>query len=166
MSEGRKVHCYEYVNRSYATVRDMIAADPRALLQSAGDAAATRATSIAAGLRIDVGALAIEAGIEIEVGEIVHEAPAGSVMHHQTRVPLRWKAARAPGLFPTMEAELRLYPLSAEETQLDLGGHYHPPGGVLGTAADAVLGHRIAEASIHRFLREIAERLQLRLAAG
>lgn len=166
MSDGRPIHCYEYVNRPYAMVRDMVAADPAALFGPAGAAAASRVQSIAAGLRVDMGAFAIEAGIDVEVGDIVHDTPEGSTMRHQTRMPIRWKAARASALFPTMDAELRLYPLSPDETQLDLVGHYHPPGGALGTAADVVLGHRIAEASIHRFLREIAERLQMRLAGG
>jgi hypothetical protein len=37
--------------------------------------------------------------------------------------------------------------------------------GVLGTALDAVVGHRIAEASVHRFVRAIVERLRQDLAS-
>jgi hypothetical protein len=36
--------------------------------------------------------------------------------------------------------------------------------GVLGTAIDAVVGHRIAEASVHRFVRAVVERLRQDLA--
>ena len=64
-----------------------------------------------------------------------------------------------------MSAELRVYPLSFTETQVELVGNYDPPMGALGTALDAVLGHRIAEASVHRFVRAIVERLRQDLAS-
>jgi hypothetical protein len=61
-------------------------------------------------------------------------------------------------------AELSLYPLGPDETQLDLDCEYRPPGGALGRAADAMVGHRIAEAALHRFVEELASRLRTRLA--
>jgi len=42
---------------------------------------------------------------------------------------------------------------------LRLEGGYEPPGGELGHAFDVELGHRIAEASAHDFLRRIAGEL-------
>ena len=81
-----------------------------------------------------------------------------------TRVPLRWQARDTPGLFPAMQAELKIYPLSFTETQVELSGHYDPPMGVLGSAVDAMVGHRLAEASVHRFVRAIVERLRQDLA--
>jgi hypothetical protein len=73
---------------------------------------------------------------------------------------LRWKAARAPALFPAMQAELFVYPLSTTETQLDLQGHYRPPLGAIGGAIDSLVLHRIAEASVHRFVHEVAKFLR------
>jgi hypothetical protein len=64
-----------------------------------------------------------------------------------------------------MDAELAIYPLSKDETQLDLRGNYEPPLGPLGEMLDAVVGHRIAEASVHRFLFEIATLLKSELGA-
>ena len=53
-----------------------------------------------------------------------------------------------------MEAELLVYPISAKETQVVLEGNYEPPLGLVGKALDAVVGHRIAEASVHKFIKE------------
>jgi len=73
-----------------------------------------------------------------------------------TRLSLAWRAQERPSLFPTMKAALNLFPLSATETQLELEGTYDPPLGVLGNAIDAVLLHRIAEASVLRFVQDVA----------
>jgi len=54
-----------------------------------------------------------------------------------------------------MEASLSAYPLSSRETQLDLHGRYRPPLGTVGTALDAAVGHRIAEATLLRLLRDV-----------
>ena len=81
-----------------------------------------------------------------------------------TRLRLEWEAATAPGLFPLMKAELSVYPLTSTETQLDFLGIYEPPFSALGRAMNAVAGHRIAEASVHRFISEVAEYLRKVLA--
>jgi hypothetical protein len=59
-----------------------------------------------------------------------------------------------------MHAELAIYPLTATETQLELRGHYEPPLGALGAAVNALVGHRIADLSVHRFLSEVAGHLR------
>jgi hypothetical protein len=70
----------------------------------------------------------------------------------------------APAVFRSvMKAELAIYPLTATETQLDFFGRYQPPLGWLGTAVDALAGHRIAEASVHRFVSEVAHYLRTEL---
>jgi hypothetical protein len=63
-----------------------------------------------------------------------------------------------------MSAELSVYPLTSTETQLDFLGHYEPPLSVLGGAIDAMVGHRIAEASVHRFIADIAQYLRHHLS--
>ncbi len=52
--------------------------------------------------------------------------------------------------------EGRIYPITATETQLDFNGLYEPPLGPLGKAVNAIIGHRIAEASVHRFVSDVA----------
>ena len=68
-------------------------------------------------------------------------------------------------LFPLMTAVLAVYPLTATETQLDFSGQYDPPLGAVGDAVDALIGHRIAEASVHRFVTDVARYLREHLAA-
>jgi hypothetical protein len=155
MSKGREIHCYDYVNHPYDQVRDALSKDAIALFQSATKAAASRARSVASELRIDVGGIGIGADIRVSVKSIEvkdREAMADPV----TRLQLEWEAATMPGLFPLMKAELSIYPLTATETQLDFKGFYEPPLGPLGKAVDAMVGHRIAEVSVHRFVRDVA----------
>ena len=61
-----------------------------------------------------------------------------------------------PRLFPLMEGELSIYPLTSTETQLDFSGVYKPPFGPVGKTMNAIVGHRIAEASVHRFVDDVA----------
>jgi hypothetical protein len=159
MSQGQRIRSYDYVNHPYAQVRDALEADPRAVFQSATKAAASRAKSLASELRIDVAGLKLAADVTIVVKEIV-ETPATGVSGPSTVIHLEWEAVSLPHLFPFMKAELALYPLTATETQLDFSGVYQPPLGVLGSAMNAMLGHRIAEGSVHRFVTDVAAYLR------
>ncbi len=62
--------------------------------------------------------------------------------------------------FPLMSARLSAWPMTSTETQLELEGEYEPALGALGTALDAVLGHRIAEASVDRLLQDVLEQVR------
>jgi hypothetical protein len=63
-----------------------------------------------------------------------------------------------------MKAELSIYPLTSTETQLDFLGFYLPPLGAVGKALNAMVGHRIAEVSVHRFVSDVAGSLRQALA--
>ena len=63
-----------------------------------------------------------------------------------------------------MKATLSVWALTATETQLAFSGTYEPPLGPLGRAMNALIGHRIAQASVHRFLKDVAEYLRQTLA--
>ncbi|SRR5579884_3437167 len=152
---AREIHSYDYVNRPYPQVRDLLSKDALAVFRSATRAAASRAQSLASQLHVDLGAIAVEADINISIKSIEEKAPEG-ISGPSTRLLLEWEAAKMPRLFPLMTAELSVYPLTATETQLDFLGHYEPPLGAVGKAINAVVGHRIAEASVHRFLADVA----------
>jgi hypothetical protein len=77
---------------------------------------------------------------------------------------VEWEAASMPHLFPLMKAAISIYPLTARETQLDFLGLYEPPLGTLGKAINAIVGHRIAEASVHRFVEDVARHLRQQLS--
>lgn len=154
----REIRCYDYVNRPYEQVRNALRKDTPILFRSATTSAVSRAKSVAAELRVDVGGIGIKADINVLVKNI--EEKADTIPSPTTRLLLEWKAATMPGLFPFMNAELFVYPLTAIETQLDFWGHYEPPFGPVGKAVNALVGYRIAEASIHRFVSEVAEYLR------
>ena len=157
----REIRCYDYVNSPYERVRDAVRKDALTVFQSATKSAAFRAQSVAAELHIDIGAVGVKADINVVVKNV--EEKVETIPFPTTILQLEWKAASMPGLFPFMKAELSIYPLTATETQLDFLGHYEPPFGVVGKAMNAVVGYRIAELSIHRFLVEVAEYLRQKL---
>ena len=163
MSSGREIRCYDYVNHSYEQVRDALAGDTLAVFQAATNTAAMRARSVASQLRADIGGIGVEADIKISVHKVEEKASEG-MAGPSTRLALEWEAATMPRLFPFMKAELSIYPLTTTETQLDFLGAYEPPLGALGKAMNAIAGHRIAEASVHRFVSDVAGYLRKALA--
>jgi hypothetical protein len=158
MSAGREIRSYDYVSRPYERVRDALKQNALTVFQSATKAAASRAQSIAAELHVDFGGIGLKADINIVVKKIEENVVATS--GPTTRLLLEWEAATAPRLFPLMKGELSVYPLTATETQLDFSGLYEPPFGAVGKTMNAVVGHRIAEVSVHRFVSDVAAYLQ------
>ena len=156
---SREIRAFDYVNHSFDVVRDELLANAASVFGSATHAAQSRAESVAAELRVSLGALQVAAPIEIALGT-PSESQDGPGRTPKLVIPITWKAVERSALFPIMNAELSVYPLTATETQLDFGGHYDPPLGVLGSAIDAAVGYRIAEASVHRFLADVAKFLR------
>jgi hypothetical protein len=162
MSKGTQIRSYDYVNHPYEQVRNALTQNAPAVFHSATTAAASRAHSVASQLRVNIAGIEVATDIAISVKHI-EEGAEGAIAAPATRMQLEWKAAKSPRLFPFMRAELAMYPLTATETQLDFSGFYEPPLGVLGSAMNAIIGHRIAEVSVHRFVTEVAEYLRTAL---
>lgn len=150
-----KVRSYDYVNRPYEHVRDVLQKDALKVFQAATKAAASRAQTIASELHIEFGGIGVKTDINITVKSVeekVAEAGVGPI----TRLLLEWEATAMPRLFPLMKGELTVYPLTSTETQLDFSGIYQPPFGPVGKTLNAIAGHRIAEVSVHRFVDDVA----------
>jgi hypothetical protein len=160
MSNGPEIHCYDYVNHPYARVRDALSADALNVFQSATKAAASRAQSIAAELHVDIGGVGVKSDIKISVKNVEEKLLDPMLSTPVTRLRLEWEGATMPSLFPVMKAELAIYPLTATETQLDFWGEYEPPFGAVGRAMNTIVGHRIAEVTVHRFIAGVAEYLR------
>lgn len=158
---SREIRCYDYVNHPYEPVRDALSKDAGAVFQSATKGAASRAGSIASALRVNIAGIEIAKDVAISINSVDQDVD-GSPSPN-TRLQLEWEATENPRLFPLMKAELTIYPLTATETQLDFAGHYEPPAGALGGVIDSVVGHRIAEASVHRLIEDIATYLRTNL---
>lgn len=165
MSERREVRSFEYVNHPYVRVRAALTDDPLAVFRSATRAAASRVRSLASELRVDLGG--IEVGAEIDISVVrVEEVERGPMAGPATRLHLEWASAHHPGLFPLMNGVLAVYALTAGETQLDFSGRYDPPLGPLGDALDKLVLHRVAEASVHRFVQDVGQHLRDALTEG
>lgn len=160
---AKKIRSFDYVNRPYAKVRDALTNSAPSVFLSATQAAASRSRSVAVALEVDIAGVKVVKDVDISV-KGVEEDTTGARSTPRTRLAIEWAAASSPGLFPLMKGELAIYPLTATETQIDFSGEYEPPMGWLGSAVDAVVGHKIAEASVHRFVSQIAEYLRSTLA--
>ncbi len=163
MNKGREIRSYDYVNHPYERVRDALSQNALEVFQAATKAAATRAQSVAAELHVDFGGIGVKTDIKIFV-KGVEEKVVDAASTPTTRLLLEWEAATMPRLFPLMKAELSIYPLTSTETQLDFSGVYEPPFGAVGKTMNAIAGHRIAEASVHRFVIDVAGYLRQTLA--
>jgi hypothetical protein len=155
MSTGREIRSYDYVNHPYERVRNALSQNALTVFQSATKAAASRAQSVAAELHVDFGGIGVKTDIQIFVKGIEERVPDASSTA-ATRLQQEWEAATKPRLFPLMKAELSIYPLTSTETQLDFSGIYEPPFGAVGKTMNAIVGHRIAEVSVHRFVSDVA----------
>ena len=158
MSE-RVVRCYDYVNQPYSRVRDTLLANPHYVFRHATAAAAAHSAT----LHVRLGAIDVGTDVAIQIAVATHDKTAFGAP--ATQLTLGWSAVNNPRLFPTMVATLSMFPLTATETQLEIEGHYTPPMGKVGEAIDAALGHRIAEASVSRFIQEVAGWLREELAS-
>jgi hypothetical protein len=78
---------------------------------------------------------------------------------HRLLLPLSWQATSREQLFPVFSGDLQLDALEGAGCHLSLMGTYRPPLSVVGGAGDAILGHRVAEAVVRRFVLDVAARI-------
>jgi hypothetical protein len=80
---------------------------------------------------------------------------------------IRWEATGpGDGLFPVLDADIRLAPAGPDTTQLTMAGAYRPPLGPLGEVLDRAILHRVAAATIRGFLAQVAARIMGRPGAA
>jgi hypothetical protein len=163
MPESREVRCYEYVSVPYEQVSDLLRSDAKTIFSRATASTADRVRELIATLRLNVGPLEVGVDVRLQLTLMADELSATG--EPRTRLDFTWEAAQSAGFFPTMEATLSAYPLSPGETQLDLHGRYRPPLGTVGTAVDAAVGHRIAEATLLRLLRDLRTEITTSIAS-
>lgn len=156
---SKSIRVFDYVNHPYEAVKEVLTDDASGVFRNATKVAAVRANDVASELHVNVAGIEIGTDISIVVNSI-KDRPKKIMSPEATIIELEWEASKMPRLFPFMKAELSIYPLTSTETQLDLEGNYEPPLGLLGSALDAVAGHRIAEASVHQFIKDVAAYLR------
>jgi carbon monoxide dehydrogenase subunit G len=73
---------------------------------------------------------------------------------------IRWEGTGPGGrLFPVLDADIRLIPAGEHGSVLMMAGSYRPPLGPLGEALDRAVLHRVATATIRRFLAHLAAQI-------
>lgn len=77
-------------------------------------------------------------------------------------VPLSWEPEKFERLLPKLEADLEVSNLDGGYSRLSISGRYRVPLDGLGYNLDRVALHRVAEASLRRFLHDV----ELALTAG
>jgi hypothetical protein len=86
----------------------------------------------------------------------VHVRPLAETGGH-AGLAIRWEATGpGGGLFPALDADIRLVPAANQTTLLVLAGVYRPPLGPLGTALDRAALHGVAAATVRNFLGRLA----------
>jgi hypothetical protein len=74
---------------------------------------------------------------------------------------LRWEAIGVTGgLFPVLDANIRLSGQSDQSSHMVLTASYRPPLGAAGAGLDRLLLHRVATATIKTFLSRVASALE------
>jgi hypothetical protein len=159
MPEPRRLHFYGYVERPYEEVRARLHAGALDLFQRATTSAARRGQDLVAHLRVELAGVEIGVNVKVHARRVRDDDPVAG-MPATTCVELDWEAARAPALFPILRAQLSAWPVTSTETQIEIEGDYQPPFRSVGTTVDALLLHRVAQASVHRFLEDVLAQLR------
>lgn len=148
------VQYYAHVSRPFDDVERALLSGLHAL-SGLGDGAYREGERLRAQVGIG-GPLAKK--VEVDLGTAVR-------VEDRSRLPLTWAATGAPGLFPKLEGEIVLAAVGPALTQLTLQGTYQTPLGAVGLTLDRVLLHRLAEATVKRFVDDLAAHIEALLDA-
>jgi hypothetical protein len=113
--------------------------------------------------------LLAEAGFRTPLGVVTRDVvvKVGRAVRFPSKLamPVTWEPVETELLLPDLDADLEVGPLGPARTQLAINATYTPPLGAVGRTADRLLLHRLAEATVKRFLDQVGGRL-LELAAA
>ena len=132
------------------------------------DCPASEATTYVIGFLEELGARDDEGAVlapSVPVGdakidrEVVAKLTSSKVTPGLTVMGFSWRP-KGGGPYPTFEGNLTLTELTALTSQLTLSGEYGPPGGLAGAAFDAILGHRLASASLRALLATLKSAIE------
>jgi hypothetical protein len=105
------------------------------------------------GILARVGAIGLSKLARVQVRELVRtEQSPGIALRGEAIGP-------GGGLFPVLDADVRLTPAGEHVTLLSMAGSYRPPLGSLGKALDQAILHRVAAATIRGFVAQVAARI-------
>ena len=141
----RLISAHQKVIGEYDKLRDALLEGPANWMPGMYESATGKITKLEADTAF--GRLARYARMKVAGAHVEKEAVV---------VPITWRSLEGQALLPTFEGRLRLYRVPDGTNQLELEGHYAPPGGVLGRAADAAAMYAVAQATVEDFVERIA----------
>ncbi|MDH3731128.1 MAG: hypothetical protein OES13_08405 [Acidimicrobiia bacterium] len=147
------------IERSLTSVVEELADKPGDVLAAATKAAVTKANEVIVHLEGRWAWFDLDESVEAVVGALEQD-------RSMARVPLSWKADKHKRLLPSLRGHLGLYSLSAKHTEISYTATYAPPLGLFGGIEDFLMGRRILDAVLGRFLEEIVTHLEDRIPAG
>jgi hypothetical protein len=115
-------------------------------------------------LRVALGDGSLSRRVEAELGPVQVGGRCVGLEPGTLEIPLRWRAARHPALFPTMRGQLVVHDTGHDTLEVRLDGTYRPPFGWLGALLDRLFGRRVATGSLAQYLHTVATRLAGKLA--
>lgn len=157
---ARPLRAHTYAAVPFRRVQTLLAEEPHHLLQASTDDAATHGHDLLATLHASLAGIEVSRDILIDVGDLQILDDGRCVL------PISWRAARGPHLFPTADATLELWAMTATPplVQVVLTGSYEPPLGALGAVLDRALMQGFTEAVAERFVADVAAFLNDRLS--
>ena len=97
-----------------------------------------------------VGALGVSKVVRVQARDLTEREDLAGLA-------IRWEVTGpGGGLFPVLDADIRVHPAGEQRTLLTLQGAYRPPLGAVGQALDRAIMHRVAAATIRNFLQRVA----------
>ena len=83
-----------------------------------------------------------------------------AVTQESVGLAIRWEATGpGGGLFPVLDADIRLIRAGERVCVLTMSGVYRPPLGAVGQVLDRAILHRVAAATIRDFIAQVAARI-------
>ena len=133
-----------------SVVEQALVGSPARWLSAVAGEAQARGDGLLGEVGVDPLGVRLRRQVRIRLGEPVRFSP-------MTSLPLTWEPVGLEGLLPRLDANLELGSLGGERTQLAMSARYRPPLGAVGQAADRVLLHRVAEATVKDFLDRLGQ---------
>ncbi|MFT5303366.1 MAG: hypothetical protein ACI87E_005335 [Mariniblastus sp.] len=154
MATKTNIRWQKRVDRPYNAIHDALTMHASEVFSSATTRAETQANSVVSDLHTKIAGLEFRKDVDIKIRTYTDIE---TTTERKMVIDLEWKAAESKFLFPTMTAQLHVFPIKENSTQFDFRGEYEPPLGFLGKAIDVVVGHRIANACVEHFVEEVAQ---------
>ena len=110
-------------------------------------------------LRVPLQAVGLPGGAALDRDVVASFDPSKSVRTLTYEKSVTWRP-EGGGPFPVFRGLLSIAASTPKSSMVALEGGYEPPLGVAGKAFDAVLGHRIAEATADELLSVLCDRIE------